>query len=403
MTVLFPDPYRVPPRWSGLANGLTLAGLGLLVFGSVSGIPGTDSTGQKVAAVLLLVVASLAWLAWVLVRNSRPEAVVATCLVVVAAAGGALAAFSPIALIFPGIATLAAASRWTVGPAAAVGGAGALASVVTTAVNGNKWAVVWGALAAVFTGLMVGITRRQAIEHAEQSTRLELASDRANVERTRAEVLAERNHLARELHDVLSHTLAALSLQLEAFATVVDAEPNTSPRVREQLERTRQLVREGLDEARGAVRALRDDAVPLEDRLTKLAEQHGAAFAISGPPRPLAPETVLALYRVAQEALTNVMKHATGAAASMELAFDDDAVRLTVENPMPSANGASSDALGHSGGGFGLRGISERVALLGGEVDAGPVPGGWRVHAVVPAAGAVSTTPPAPTHDPLAS
>jgi signal transduction histidine kinase len=287
VTVLFPDPDRVPPRWGGLANGLTLAGLGLLVFGSATGVPGTDSSGQKVAAVLLLVVASLAWLAWVLVRNSKPEAVVATCLVVVAAAGGALAAFSPIALIFPGIATLAAASRWTVGPAAAVGGAGALASAVTTAANGNKWAVVWGALAAVFTGLMVGITRRQAIDHAEQATRLELASDRANVERTRAEVLAERNHLARELHDVLSHTLAALSLQLEAFATVVDAEPGTSPRVRDQLERTRQLVREGLDEARGAVRALRDDAVPLEERLAKLAEQHGAAFAVAGPPRPL--------------------------------------------------------------------------------------------------------------------
>jgi signal transduction histidine kinase len=274
--------------------------------------------------------------------------------------------------------------------------------VVATAANGNRVAVVWGALATVFTGLMVGITRRQAIQHAEQATRLELASDRANVERTRAELLAERNHLARELHDVLSHTLAALSLQLEAFATVVEAEPGTSPRVRDQLERTRQLVREGLDEARGAVRALRDDAVPLEERLAKLAEQNGAAFATAGPPRPLAPEIVLALYRVAQEALTNVMKHATGAVASMELAFEDVAVRLTVDNDLPSTNGAATDALGHSGGGFGLRGISERVALLGGEMDAGPVPGGWRVRAVVPVAGAASTTP-APAHDPLAS
>ena len=117
--------------------------------------------------------------------------------------------------------------------------------------NGNKFAVVWGALATVFTGLMVGVTRRQAIEQARQVTRLELASDRADVERTCAELLAERNHLARELHDVLAHTLAALSLQLEAFATVVDSEPGTSAKVRDQLERTRQLVREGLDEARG--------------------------------------------------------------------------------------------------------------------------------------------------------
>src|SRR6185312_7381007 len=102
---------------------------------------------------------------------------------------------------------------------------------------------------------------------------------------------AERNRLARELHDVLAHTLAALSLQLEAFATVVDAEPAPSQRVREQLERTRQLVREGLDEARGAVRALRHDAVPLEERVAKLADQHGAVLVTAGTPRPLTPET----------------------------------------------------------------------------------------------------------------
>jgi signal transduction histidine kinase len=373
-----------------------------LVSGVVGGVQRTDSSGQKLAALLLLVAASLGWLAWVLLRNSATDAVVGAALVVVAAAGGALAAFSPIALVFPGIATLAAASRWATVPAATVGGAGVLGVVVATAINGNNFAVVWGGLAAVFTGLVTGVMRRQAVAQAEQVTRLELASERLDVERTRAEVLAERNHLARELHDVLAHTLAALSLQLEAFATVVDAEPETSPRVREQLERTQQLVREGLDEARGAVRALRDDAAPLEDRLIKLAEQHGAVFDTAGTPRPLAHETALALYRVAQEALTNVMKHATGAAASMELAFDDDAVRLTVDNEVASANGAASDALGRSGGGFGLRGISERVALLGGEVEAGPVPGGWRVRAVVPVAGAETTTP-SPAHDPLAS
>lgn len=401
MTVLFPNPDQIPPRWGKLASGLTLAGLGLLVFGVVSGVSGTDSKGQKVAAAVLLVTASLGWLAWVRVRNTSTDAVIATCLVVVAAAGGALAAFSPIALVFLGIATLAAASHWSTGPASAVGGAGLVAVLVASAVNGNV-GVSLGGLAAVFTGVMVGLTRRQAVAHAEQSTRLELASEQAEVARTRAELLSERNHLARELHDVLAHTLAALSLQLEAFATVVDAEPETSPRVRDQLERTQLLVREGLEEARGAVRALRDDAVPVEERLAKLAEQHGATFVTSGPLRSLPAETVLTLYRVAQEALTNVMKHAGGAGASMELAYDDASVRLNVDNDVPSVNGAGKSALSRSGGGFGLRGIAERVALLGGEVEVGPVPGGWRVHAVVPAP---STAPPAPSpsRDPLAS
>jgi signal transduction histidine kinase len=385
-----------------LANRLTLGGLALLVFGVVTGFPHTASGGQKLAGLLLLVAASVAWVAWVLVRNTGSEGVVATCLVVVAAAGGALAAFSPIALIFPGIATLAAASRWPILPAALVGAAGSLASLVATVANGNSFGVVYGALSAAFTGLMVGVTRRQAVEQAAQVTRLELASERADVESTRAELLAERNRLARELHDVLAHTLAALSLQLEAFATVVDAEPDTSQRVREQLERSRQLVREGLDEARGAVRALRDDAVPLEERMAKLADQHGAAWVTRGTPRPLPPETAQAVYRVAQEALTNVMKHATGAVVSVELAFDDDVVRLTVDNDVPSTNGIDADALARSGGGFGLRGISERVALLGGEVEAGPVAGGWRVRAVVPAPQEAATTP-APTHGPLAS
>jgi len=383
VTLLFPDPDQVPPRWGALANGLTLAGLGLLVFGCLTGVPGGYSHGQKVAAVVLLAIAALAWVAWVLARNASPEPVVAMCLVVVAAAGGALAAFSAVALIFPGVATMAAASRWRLISAAGVGAVGVLAVLSATLANGNNFAVVWGGLAAVFTALIVGITRRQAVEHAEQATRLELASDRADVERNRAELLAERNHLARELHDVLAHTLAALSLQLEAFATIVDAEPGTSPRIRAQLERTRELVREGLDEARGAVLALRDDAEPLERRLSRLAEQHQAAFVTSGAVRPLAPEAVLALYRVSQEALTNVVKHAPGATATLSLTFGAGRVTVTIENDVQAHNGAIN-SLGRSGGGFGLRGISERVALLGGEVEAGAVAGGWRVSATVP-------------------
>ena len=256
---------------------------------------------------------------------------------------------------------------------------------------------VWGGLAAVFTGIMVGLARRQAVEHAEQMTRLELASERTEVERTRAELLAERNHLARELHDVLAHTLAALSIQLEAFATVVDAEPGPSPAVREQLERTRRLVREGLDESRRAVRALRDDAVPLDERLRGLSEQQGAAYTVSGVPRPLPGEVVLALFRVAQEALTNVMKHAAGAATSVDLHYEPESVTVVVENARAPANGHGS-TLSESGGGLGLRGIAERVALLGGRVEAGPTEDGWRVTATAPAPATLSTpaTPPAP-------
>jgi signal transduction histidine kinase len=401
VTLLFPDPDQVPPRWGTLVNGLTLGGLGLLVFGCLTGIPGGDSHDQKVAAVVLLAIAAVAWVAWVLVRNASPDPVVAACLVVVSAAGGALAAFSAVALIFPGVATLAAASRWRTISAIGVGAVGVVAVLVATLANGNNFAVVWGGLAAVFTAVIVGITRRQAVEHAEQMTRLELASERAEVERNRAELLTERNHLARELHDVLAHTLAALSLQLEAFATVVDAEPQTSPQVREQLERTRQLVREGLEEARGAVRALRDDAEPIGWRLARLAAQHDAAFETAGEARELAPETVLALYRVTQEALTNVVKHASGARTSILLAFGPEHVTVTIDNDVPATNGAAAP-LASSGGGFGLQGIAERVALLGGEVEAGPAASGWRVTATVPAPAATPSLA-SNSEDPLVS
>ena len=137
------------------------------------------------------------------------------------------------------------------------------------------------------------------------------------------------------------------------------------------------------------MQALRDDAAPLGDRLAKLSAQQDAAYSQSGDPRPLAPEVVLGLYRVTQEALTNVMKHAAGATTSVRLRYDADTVSVIIEDTAASAN---PNPLAHSGGGYGLRGITERLGLLGGHVEAGPTPDGWRVAAVVP----VPTLPEVP-------
>jgi signal transduction histidine kinase len=251
---------------------------------------------------------------------------------------------------------------------------------VAEAAVGLTAGVVLGALAAVLAGTLVGIARRQAVDRAAQEARTEVETLRAEVERERAELLSERNHLAREIHDVLAHTLAALSLQLEAFATVVESEPGTTTAVRDQLERTRQLVREGLEEASGAVRALRDDAPPLDGQLDRLCAQQQAAFSISGVPRPLPPQLVMTLFRAAQEALTNVMKHATGAPTSVCLTYGEDAVSVVVEN----RRSPGSPALEHTGNGFGLQGITERLALLGGRLEAGPTVAGWRMTATAP-------------------
>lgn len=371
--------------WTVGANTISLVGLGLLIWGSASEIATLHSPTQRNAATVLLTVAVLSWVVWMYVRT-KSEIVTVVALVVMAVTGGALAAFTPVAMVFPAVAVLSAASRWrSLGGAVAIGAAGLLSLVIGVVALGRSYGIVLGGLAALLGGAIIGVTRRQAVELTEQAARVEVASARAETERSRAELVSERNHLARELHDVLAHTLAALSLQLEAFATVVDTEPNVSGKVREQLERTRRLVHEGLDEARGAVQALRDDPTPLPERLATLCEQHDAAFTLSGSPEPLAPPVSLALFRVAQEALTNVMKHATGAATSVGLAYAPDAVSVTIDNV---ANGTPTAGLAQSGGGQGLRGIGERLALLGGAVEAGPRAGGWRISAVVPLAGA---------------
>lgn len=374
-----PAPPELPaPRWNALPTAVNLVALALLTWGVLSQIGRLAPADQHAAAVLLA--ASVAgWLGWVGSRGAASRSAL-VALVVMSVAGGALAAFAPLAMVFPGVAALTAAMRWPSPVAAAAGGGGWLAMTVSAAAADRPLGIVLGGLAVVLAGLLIGTSRRQVAEHAAQVARVEVETARAELERARAELLGERNHLAREIHDVLAHTLAALSLQLEAFATVVDQEPQASPAVRAQLEQCRQLVREGLHEARSAVGALRDDPAPLDDQLRRLCAQQHAAFTLAGSPAPLPPPVAIGLYRVAQEALTNVMKHATGAATSVCLRYAADAVSVTVDNE----GGTSAGALHGSGGGYGLRGIGERLAPLGGHVEAGPSATGWRVAAAVP-------------------
>jgi signal transduction histidine kinase len=297
-------------------------------------------------------------------------------------AGGALMAFAPLGAVFLAVAALGATIAWPLRSAAWIVLAGPLAMFVSVPASGQKFGLVFVGVALTLTGTVTGVSRRQSVERAANAALIEVTEARAEAERARAELLDGRNHLARELHDVLAHTLSALSLQLEALDALVSTGASTAD-VREQLDSTKRLVREGLDEARGAVRALREDAGPLEEQLAQLAGDRRAEVHVCGPPRKLSPDVTLALYRVAQEALTNVVKHAPGEVAHIELGFADDRVSLSVSNPRSgSANGSP---LRDSGGGYGLQGIKERVLLLGGQVDVGPTSEGWLVHAEVPA------------------
>ena len=111
---------------------------------------------------------------------------------------------------------------------------------------------------------------------------------------------------------------------------------------------------------------------------------------MAGSPRPLPAQVVTTAYRVVQEALTNVMKHAAGAPTAVALRFAEDAVSVTVDNA--ATTGVPS--LEKTGAGYGLLGIAERLDLLGGTLEAGPHSAGWRVAATIPLAGA-----PGPAHN----
>ncbi len=364
-----------------LALGLNLASLGALVYG-VTTETHLGLGGRHLAALVLLIASSAGWIGWLVGRGRSVPVLSVISITTFGLAGGALTAFASLGLVFVGAAALGATMAWEPRWALWVALVGPAAMAVSLAVTGRSLAYLSAGVSAVLAGGAMGFSRRQSLQATAREAEIQVSEARADAERARAELLAGRNHLARELHDVLAHTLSALSLQLEALDAVVTSGGDA----RDQLDLVKRLVRDGLDEARGAVRALREDAPSIEQALASLAEDRGAALDVSGQPRRVAPEVGLALYRVAQEALTNVVKHAPGALAEICLEFNDGSVSLAVVDMYSAVTPAShASPLSDTGAGYGIQGIKERILLLGGRVEAGPTDNGWRVHAEVPA------------------
>ncbi len=236
---------------------------------------------------------------------------------------------------------------------------------------------------AVLFGLMYLAFRLAESQRETKRLLAELTASQAA--QAEAAGLAERQRLAREMHDVLAHSLSGLLLQLEGARMLVAGDP-ADPRLPAVIDRAHHLARTGLEEARGAIGTLRDDDLPGPERLaglaTRFARDQGLPcdFEVSGEPRPLGSEARLALYRVAQEALTNVARHATPSRVSLRLAYEPSATRLTVEDIGP-APGPSPD----KSHGYGLTGMRERAELLGGTLTAGATGRGFRVELAVPA------------------
>jgi signal transduction histidine kinase len=192
---------------------------------------------------------------------------------------------------------------------------------------------------------------------------------------------AERGRVAREMHDVLAHSLSALALQLEG-TRLLARNRGADPEVVEGIERAHHLAAEGLAEARAAIGALRGDELPGPERLLQLAEAFGdtCRLTVTGTPRELPSEARLAIYRTAQEALTNVLRHSAADRVEVSLAYEEG-TRLVVEDHGPGAPvtvGARAD-------GYGLTGMRERAELLGGRLTAEPTADGFRVELWLPA------------------
>ncbi|MEV0203640.1 sensor histidine kinase [Streptomyces sp. NPDC050788] len=239
---------------------------------------------------------------------------------------------------------------------------------------------VWLTTAATTAGLaLAGYVLRLDAEARGNAQRL-LAQERAaRVAEAESAALAERTRIAREIHDVLAHSLSAQLVHLEAARLLIERGADRE-QILERVVAARGMARDGLDETRQALSALRGEMTPLEDFLSQLVgTTAGAEVTITGERRQLPAEASQAVRRVAQEALTNVRKHAPGAKVQVRLDYSDRQVTLDVRD-----FGGSPGELTKAGGGYGLLGMRERAELLGGSLEAGRDEEGFAVTLKVP-------------------
>ena len=243
-------------------------------------------------------------------------------------------------------------------------------------------------------GMMLGRSRADYRIRAEQSAALLAQHEQLRAEQRRADVLDERARLAREIHDVLAHSLGALSIQVQLARALITDRGDTEAAV-VALEKAQRMASDGLVETRRAVHALRSGTLPLHEELARLAAEHTDRHPVQvhcdtdGQPRQIPPDATVALLRTAQESLVNAAKHAPDADVAIHLAFTPTAVRLTIANDLPPAEAdtkapRSAPTLHTIDGGYGLTGMRERLKLLNGSLEAGPIGDGWVVVADLP-------------------
>jgi signal transduction histidine kinase len=246
-----------------------------------------------------------------------------------------------------------------------------------------------GRITAITLGILIVMGVGEALRTRNENYR---EFSRRFAERKQSEVQAERVRIARELHDVLAHSLSQINVQAGVGLHLMDAQPD---KARDALASIKETSKTALDEVRSVLGVLRaeggaDPSAPLMpepdlSRLLGLAasiEAQGIVVHVENTISPPPPAPIqLALYRIAQESLTNVMRHARASAVTVIAGRDAENYVLSVTD-----NGTATPAPRQDSGGRGLLGMHERAELLGGSLEAGPRPGGgFRVTARLPA------------------
>jgi len=349
----------------------TLLSLALTVVGAVAVGYGlvTSHTGQRpVWALAVGLAATALWVVRSVLARFGQRVPALVCAVVMVLAGSFVAAPTNGIAVVPaavGIVALLgdlASPLWLGFGLSAVG----LALIPVGAVPAEAsvpavLAEMGGLVLAVFAGL----SRRQFRRAEEQAALLRERDLTLREEESRVAI-------ARDLHDVLAHSLGGLVIQLDAVDALLESGAVDAARTR--VQDARGLAADGLADARRAVAALREpaaaesapvDSGEVESALEALVAAHRglggrAELRIHGAPSPLAAPQAAAVERALQEALSNARKHAPGAAVTASLAWQTDRVRLTVSNPVSAAH----PALAGTGGGHGLEGMRERFAAL---------------------------------------
>jgi signal transduction histidine kinase len=387
-----------------IATTIRLAALALITLSVLGGSHHPGVSGRGLVVSVLFGAAVICWLIWTIRpesdRGLTPE------IYVLALVGGLLVEASPqsAASAFVFVAVIVAGLRAELPRAAPVAVVGTLGVAVSELLYSGSAIGLLAYALGFAAALLATSNARQRVERAEQAELLLAQTQRSHEEQLRAARLEESTRIAREIHDVLAHTLGGLTIQLEATCSLLVQGANREA-VLARVRRAHELAREGLQETRRAVGALRGDTVSAPAGIEALVADYRATadaraeLTIDGDRERLTGPTGQTVLRVVQEALTNVRKHAPGAEVSVAVHAGDgpeDEVLLVVDDrPVAGRSVIAPNGLGTTGGGYGLQGMRERAQQLGGTLSAGAAGQGWRVELRLPAPATARAVPAA--------